>query len=576
MTLIPSHRRRTLRRSRPLRWRRAGAIAVVAALATTGLSATAVADRTYYVPITKSWTIHGHGYGHGHGMSQYGAYGAALRGRTYTQIMDFYYPGTSWARVRGMVRVLISGDWTSDLQVRARPGLTVRDLRDGTRWRLPKRDGLTAWRLTPVADGSTAVQFRNSNGWHRWRIPGGRETFRSDGQFKAPGPLTLLLPSGEGKRYRGALRLKRPYVGASSRDTVNVLRMDSYVQGVVPYEMPASWAQQALRSQAVAARTYAAWQRAQNPDRYYQVCDTTACQVYGGVAAEQTSTNDAVQGTARRILTYGGRPAFTQFSASSGGWTSAGGVPYLPAQKDPYDDFPGNGVHDWTATVSAASLESAYPEIGRLVDLRVTARDGNGQWNGRVLQIVLDGTDGTAQMTGDDFRWHYGLRSNWFTIEATPIIQRWRAVGGRSNLGPARSGEYAVHTGSAQTFDGGRVFWSSRSGARELRGSVLKAYRAWGGPDSSLGWPATGMMDAAGNGRKARFQHGKIYNSRASGAHVVYGPIMQRWSKAGAAGGWLGYPVSNVFAIDGGLRARFQHGRISWDRSSDRFRIRRR
>ena len=136
--------------------------------------------------------------------------------------------------------------------------------------------------------------------------------------------------------------------------------------------MPASWDAAALRAQAVAARTYAAWLRAQNPRRYYQICDTTSCQVYGGVTAEQTSSNDAVTATAGKILTYQGKPAFTQFSSSSGGWTSKGSVPYLPAKKDPYDNIAMNANHSWKVVVSARSLERSHPEIGTLLDLRVT------------------------------------------------------------------------------------------------------------------------------------------------------------------------------------------------------------
>ncbi len=376
---------------------------------------TAQADQTYYVPASKTWTISGHGYGHGHGMSQYGAQGAALEGLTYTQIVKFYYPGTSWARAKGMVRVLITADYTSDLQVRSRPGLRVRDLADGSSWLLPRGNGLHRWRMLP-AEGKTAVQYRNRTGWHRWTAPNGRKAFRSNGEFVAPGPLTMVMPSGAFKTYRGALRIARPSPGAAARDTINVVTMDTYVQGVVPYEMPTSWQQQALRAQSVAARTYAAWQRAQSPNRYYQLCDTTACQVYGGVAAEQTSSNKAVQATAGRILTYRGRPAFTQFSASSGGWTSAGGFPYLPAKRDPYDGFAGNPVHDWSVKVSAAALERAYPAIGNLISARVTKRDGNGEWNGRVLAMVLEGTKGRVAITGDDFRWKLGLRSTWFSI----------------------------------------------------------------------------------------------------------------------------------------------------------------
>ncbi|MEP6664936.1 MAG: SpoIID/LytB domain-containing protein [Nocardioidaceae bacterium] len=554
------------------------AATVIAPVGVTVATSTARADQTYYVPITKAWTISGHGYGHGHGMSQYGAQGAALQGLNYADIVDFYYPGTSWSKVKGKVRVLIGSDWTSDLQVKAQRGLTVRDLSDGTKWTLPTGDGVDRWRLTPAGDDSTAVQYRDDRGWHRWRIPGARVTFKSDGEFSAHGAMTLLVPSGSdvvGKRYRGILRSVRPYKGATVRDTVNVLNMDSYVKGVVPYEMPASWAQQALRAQAVAARTYAAWQRAQNPKRYYQICDTTACQVYGGVAAEQTSSNQAVDGTVGKILTYQNRPAFTQFSASSGGWTSAGGVPYLPAKKDRYDGFSGNSVHNWSVQVSASALERSHPEIGNLIDLRVTKRDGHGQWNGRALQIVLDGSDGTAYLTGDDFRWQYALRSNWFTIAPTPIIERWRKLGAaKSGLGNVRSGEYAVDTGSAQRFMHGKIFWNAATGAREVKGAILVAYRTFGGPESSLGWPRTGILNAPGNGRKVRFEGGRIYNKASAGAHVMYGPIPHRWSKEGGPGGWLGYPTTNVTAINGGQRMRFEAGVIIWKRATNTFIVR--
>ena len=558
----------------------ATALATAAALTVTAFGAApARADRTSFVPISKTWSISGHGYGHGHGLSQYGAQGAALQGLHYAAITRFYYPGTDWGTLNGKVRVLISADTTSDLQVGARSGLSVRDLADDAVWRLPTGHGVVRWRLTPTRGGATAVERLDSSGWHRWRVPG-RGTLRSDGQFHASGPLTLYVPSGDGvaaRTYRGVLRSVRPSRGATTRDTVNVVTMDQYVRGVVPYEMPASWQPQALRAQAVAARTFAAWQRAQNLGHYYQICDTTACQVYGGVGGEEQSTNAAVEATHGRILTYQGRPAFTQFSASSGGWTSDGGLPYLPAQRDPYDDYPGNSVHSWSTHVSSAALERAHPEIGRLVSLRVTRRDGNGAWNGRVEQLALKGSRATVTMTGDDFRFFYGLRSSWFTLRPTAIMKRWHRIGGaRSGLGGPTSGEYAVRGGSAQRFAHGRIFWSRRTGAHELQGPTLAVYRAWGGPASRLGFPVTATMGAPGRGHKARFEGGRIYSSARTGAHVLYGAILGRWSREGAAAGRLGFPTSSVHRVPGGLSARFQHGRLTWHRSSGAVTARRR
>ena len=133
-------------------------------------------------------------------------------------------------------------------------------------------------------------------------------------------------------KYRGSLRSLRPSSGSRSRDTVNVLRLDDYLKGVVPREMPASWSPAAVQAQAIAARTYAAYERAHPLTDTYQICDTTSCQVYGGYSSEHPDSNAAIEATAGKIQTYGGDPAFTQFSSSSGGWTSAGSVPYLVAK----------------------------------------------------------------------------------------------------------------------------------------------------------------------------------------------------------------------------------------------------
>lgn len=128
----------------------AAAMALVAPIAITAGGSSARADQSYYVPITKSWTITGHGYGHGHGLSQYGAQGAASKGLSYTKIVDFYYPGTTWSTATGSVRVLISADTTSDLQVRPQSGLALRDLTTNTKWTLPIRTSIDRWRVTPV------------------------------------------------------------------------------------------------------------------------------------------------------------------------------------------------------------------------------------------------------------------------------------------------------------------------------------------------------------------------------------------------------------------------------------------
>lgn len=375
------------------------------------VSAVAV-SQTFGVPEDRMLTVRGHGFGHGHGMSQYGARGAAEQGLTHREILEFYYPGTSWGEVRGRVRVLITADTTRDLVVSPARRLQLRDLGSGTTYPLPEIPDVKRWRLD-VEDGRTVVDYLTDT-WNRW-LPDGADALVGDGELRAAEPLTLWTPSGP-VRYRGILRAASPAPGSTERDTVNIVSVDNYVKGVIPAEMPASWHAEAVRAQAVAARTYASWSRAEARDRYYQICDTTACQVYRGVDGEHPLSNAAVEATRRQILTYEGAPAFTQFSASSGGYTAAGSRPYLVARPDPYDRNPGNPVHAWEVRVDARRLERAYPALGRLQRIQVVSRDGNGEWQGRVWSMVLDGSRADRTITGDSFRWLFGLRSSWFTF----------------------------------------------------------------------------------------------------------------------------------------------------------------
>jgi stage II sporulation protein D len=374
-------------------------------------SASVGVDQSYRVPKSGTFTIHGHGFGHGHGMSQYGAYGAARQGKTYQQIVAFYYPGTTPARKSGKVRVLITADTTPDVRVSPASGLTVTDLGTDKTYTLPTIANVDRWRLN-VSGTRSVVGYRQSGTWHRYSL-GGSEFLTGDGEFRANEPLTLWTPSGS-RRYRGSLRAASPSPGSSTRDTVNVLTVDRYLRGVVPGEMPASWSSEALKAQAVAARTYATWSRDQEPDRSWQICDTSSCQVYRGADGEDSRSNAAIAATARRILTYQGEAAFTQFSSSSGGWTSAGSRPYLVAKADPYDDFSANPVHSWTVKLKASRIRASYPSLGKLNRLHVTRRDGHGQWGGRVVTVVLDGTKRNISISGDAFRSRFGLKSSWF------------------------------------------------------------------------------------------------------------------------------------------------------------------
>jgi SpoIID/LytB domain protein len=360
-------------------------------------------------------TVTGHGWGHGHGMSQYGAQGAARAGLSYAQILAFYYPGTQVSSFAGRVRVLITADTDNNTTVRHRSGMRVVDIGNGKSYRLKTKRTPRLWKMRTV-NGQTRVYYRTAR-WHLYRT-GGRVALQGAGEFRATGPLTLRLPAGD-RKYRGGLRFV-------NGDTVNVVGMENYLKGVVPSEMPPSWLPAALQSQAVAARTYAVRAMADRASSYYQLCDTSACQVYRGYDGEWSATNAAVAATSRVILTYQGGPAFTQFSASSGGWTSTGSAPYLVAQPDIYDkpvdpaQKIGDPHFDWTRSVGISALEKARPSIGTLTAIQITDRDGDATHpnDGWVLSVLLTGSKGTATMTGNEFKSIYGLKSAYFALSA--------------------------------------------------------------------------------------------------------------------------------------------------------------
>ena len=201
---------------------------------------------------------------------------------------------------------------------------------------------------------------------------------------------------------------------------LNIVPMESYLRGVVPREMPASWDADAVRAQAVAARTYAAQERGANNWPNLDSCDSTWCQVYRGerttypsgtVIKAETGSNAAITATANKVRFYGGKPAFTQFSASNGGQMSDSSLPYLNAGADPYDRYPA-----WTSSLMRSQVHSGFPAIGTAKRVVITGRDGHGTWGGRVTTARLEGSAGSTTISGDRLRTLGGFKSSYLTL----------------------------------------------------------------------------------------------------------------------------------------------------------------
>jgi SpoIID/LytB domain protein len=240
----------------------------------------------------------------------------------------------------------------------------------------------------------------------------------------------VRFPDGSQTRYFGQLRaIRRSITGTSGGvGVVNVIGLDGYTRGVVPREMPASWRSAALAAQAVAARTYGQYAVEHPRDVDYDVCDTTACQVYGGYlhfAPDGTLlTSDdaaAISGNSGQVLQYKGTTIFSQFSASNGGWSVNGGQPYLVAKSDPYDDAGGTDPYTLQSkTLRFSSLAASFG-LKTLTSVAVTQRDGNGAWGGRVLAGYVTGKNAAGKTVkvsfdGFDLQAAVGAGTTWLAF----------------------------------------------------------------------------------------------------------------------------------------------------------------
>jgi stage II sporulation protein D len=394
--------------------------AVVAAI---GLVAAAPSHAAETYPRLSDSTIRfsGHGFGHGHGMSQWGAYGAASVAKlSWQSIISFYYPGTVLSNVGpSTMRVRLDAVGHGALSLPTPAGLTLAGSP------LPSAIAglpVTAYRVSPRSAGGVRLDAQSSAGWAPYRDLASAAVLTNPSRGNI---VDVQKAGGSMRSYRGTIVVNG--VSPTSITSVSVLPMETYLRAVVPAEMPASWHPNAVAAQAVAARSYANYSRA-NPTAgsLADVCDDHYCQTYAGVQAEHPGSDAAVLATAGQTLTFGGQPVLAQFGASSGGWTAAGGRDYLVAKADPYDGAVSNYAHTWSKNVTAATIEARWPSIGTYRQLRILTRDGHGEWGGRVLTAAVDGSAGSVTVSGTNFASIFGLMSEWFvpatTIPAPPVV----------------------------------------------------------------------------------------------------------------------------------------------------------
>lgn len=219
--------------------------------------------------------------------------------------------------------------------------------------------------------------------------------------------------------YRGVIRFLRK--SGNDMAAINVLNVEHYLYSVVSKEMSPSWNAEALKAQAVAARTFTITNFNKYANYDFNLDNTTNSQAYGGVKAEDYRTTAAVNATAGEIVKYNGSPASIYYFAASGGktansedvWSSA--LPYLRSVDDPYEN-PDQSPHSrWKVTYTKQQLKDLLSKkgvnIGDITDVQAEYAA-----SGHALKITIVGTSGSKAYTKDNIRSALSLKSTNFDL----------------------------------------------------------------------------------------------------------------------------------------------------------------
>lgn len=563
-----------MRRTRPV------PLALALALTVAGL---VVAWSAAPAGATGSFTFYGGGWGHGVGMGQYGALGLSQQGWNDTTILTHYYPGTNVQAMSSPsdIRVGLVQDYTGtsikptngsmNLQVGKNPGTFVATIPEGQLWTIQVHSDGKYWIKQPNGTyvggkgwGSPSKTLYGFYGFNKARVFAKATGHTYDkGQFQ----FNSYDAGCGGTCYRVRLVLQVP--------------TNDYVYGVA--EVPNSWPMPALETQAIAARTYAAYEElASGGHRSGCNCGVypdTRDQVYIGYDKINSpggqNWKSAADATASLMVTYKAAVAQTFFSSSTGGYTESnavawGGspVPYLKEVCDPGDYTSDNPLRTWQVSLSGdtvGSRVSSYTgvQVGSATEVKPTKRSGSG----RVEQVQVSGTKGSVTMTGDELTAALGLDSTLFYVNTNKLVtgdirSLYDSLSCSPGLPSTPQGKLAG--GSEQTFTNGNIYLApSSSQAHYLSGPILAKYQSLGGPNGFLGFPTTGVQGTTG-GKKATFVGGMIYSGASTGAHEIHGLVMNEYlNLGGAQSSGLGLPTSDVSTSGNVESSTFQHGSIT-------------
>lgn len=284
--------------------------------------------------------------------------------------------------------------------------------------------------------------------------------------------------------YRGLLTVRQE-ADATLR-VINTVGLEPYLYGVIPAEIGASVPQEAMKAQAIAARTYALKNRGKCAADGFDLDDTTRCEGYFGVDGETAQSNAAVNATRSEVLTYKGELIDAIFSTDSGGVTAcdlSGDCPYLQAIKDADSgdglDYAASGrYHIWSYTFAPAQIAALLAKdprthVSRFLSLTIDGLDPSG----RITTATIAGTDGTLKtVTGPQLRQILGydtLRSTRVVLSRTPGgSYKFDGKGWGHGMGMSQDGAVAM-AGSPYRKTCSQILMHYYIGAKVVSGSAV-------------------------------------------------------------------------------------------------------
>lgn len=378
-----------------------------------------------------------------------------------------------------------------------------------------------------------------------WRDPGGGEHRAAGGvvspsatgvtvtvtttaavlfEFDCSGAKSLgVMPDGgtgkartwfKGYRWYGGFEYRRTTGG--NLNVINVVGVDDYVKGVLPYEMNPAWPLEALKAQAVCARTYALLQTKHYDSYRFDVCNTVDCQVYLGANQSSGLTDRAAEETSGVVAVYGGKYAETYYYSSNGGasessenvWSMP--LPYLVGKADPYEALTSIPDYSYTIHYSYSQLAGRLKSCGYSIGTVTSAYVSQTTPTGNVAEVTVHDSAGkTLVLSKEACRWALDTKSMRFTITGGGSAGSWYVNRGGSTIS-SLGGIFTIFSqGLVEAFPGGDAYVITSGGTSKLQQPTASAGSGDGITISGAGWGhGVGMSQY---GAKAMAEQGYTY-----------------------------------------------------------------